>query len=189
MEYNIKAIKTEINGISYRSRLEAKYGEFFRLLGWGAIYEPFDIPGWSPDFMIPSKLYPDHPILIEVKPFITERVIEEQRQRVKNAKNCFVILVGGEPFFDNYGHLSFGWVVNQPIPENTDWIFHFYDTADWKDHQNDSFDIGSVDGIFDGIVFNGIGNRKSFVTANDTSIEKLIEIWNRACSNVQWLKD
>jgi len=185
MEYNIKAIKTEINGISYRSRLEAKYGEFFRLLGWDAIYEPFDIPGWSPDFMIPSKLYPDHPILIEVKPFITEKIIEEQRQRVKNAKNFFVILVGGEPLFDNNGYLSMGWVIYQPeAKENS----VFDDTADWKDHQNDTFDIGSFTMSYDGVIF-GDANRKAFVQANDSSIEKLIEIWNKACSNVQWLKD
>lgn len=182
MEYNIKAIKTEINGITYRSRLEAKYGEFFRLLGWGAVYEPFDLPGWSPDFMIPSRLYPDHPILIEVKPFITESVIEEQKQRVKNAKNCFVILVGGEPFFDSYGHLSFGWVIYQPKE------IHFDETADWK-HSPIGFDIGSLTMVFDGVVFNDLDWRKSFVLPNDNSIDELIGIWNKACTNVQWLKD
>lgn len=182
MEYNIKAIRTDINGLSYRSRLEAKYGEFFRLLGWPARYEPFDLPGWSPDFLIESKLYPDHPILIEVKPFITDRVIQEQRQRVRNAKNFFVILVGGEPFFDNNGYLSMGWVIFQPND-------HFDLTADWKDYQNQTFDIGSFTMAFDGIIFDDSENRKSFVSANDNSIEKLVEIWNKACSNVQWLKD
>ena len=67
MKYKIKAIKTEYNGVIYRSQLEARYAIFFDLAGWKHQYEPFRLAGWIPDFLI--RIQPDSkPILAEVKP-------------------------------------------------------------------------------------------------------------------------
>lgn len=65
--YNISAKETTYNGCIFRSRLEAKWAAFFDLVGWEWVYEPFDLKGWSPDFLIKGT----EDILVEVKP-ITE---------------------------------------------------------------------------------------------------------------------
>lgn len=57
-------IATVESGVMYRSRLEARWAIFFRLLGWQAFYEPFDLNGWIPDFV----LHGTKQILVEVKP-------------------------------------------------------------------------------------------------------------------------
>lgn len=61
-------IPTLYNGIQFRSRLEAKWAAFFDFLGWKYEYEPFDLDGWIPDFLIKGK---PRDILVEVKP-VTE---------------------------------------------------------------------------------------------------------------------
>lgn len=65
---NIAAIPTLYDGVQYRSRLEAKWAAFYDLLGWKWQYEPFDLNGWIPDFLLPGAC----PVLVEIKP-ITER--------------------------------------------------------------------------------------------------------------------
>ena len=60
-----EGIATTHNGIRYRSRVEARWAEFFRLLGWCAFYEPFDLDGYIPDFVLHGR---NERILVEVKP-------------------------------------------------------------------------------------------------------------------------
>ena len=64
MTYTIKAIPTTYAGVNFRSRLEARWAAFFDLCGWKWDYEPFDLDGWAPDFLLKGKIK----ALIEVKP-------------------------------------------------------------------------------------------------------------------------
>lgn len=64
MHYNIKAIPTTYSGVNFRSRLEARWAAFFDSCGWEWDYEPFDLEGWAPDFMLKGKTR----ALVEVKP-------------------------------------------------------------------------------------------------------------------------
>lgn len=66
MRYDIKAIPTVYSGVTFRSRLEARWAAFFDLIGWKWEYEPFDLNGWAPDFRVVTAK--GSPILIEVKP-------------------------------------------------------------------------------------------------------------------------
>ena len=61
-------IPTTYKGIRFRSRLEAKWAAFFDLLGWAWEYEPFDLNGWIPDFVIKGQR---HTVLVEVKPIVS----------------------------------------------------------------------------------------------------------------------
>jgi hypothetical protein len=57
----IANIPTIYNGVQFRSRLEAKWAAFFDLLGWHWHYEPLDLDGWIPDFLIepfPGDFHP-----------------------------------------------------------------------------------------------------------------------------------
>lgn len=60
----MKAIETMYAGTRFRSRLEARWGAFFDLLGWSWEYEPLDLDGYIPDFVLDFA----RPVLVEVKP-------------------------------------------------------------------------------------------------------------------------
>lgn len=64
MTYTIKAIPTTYAGVNFRSRLEARWAAFFDLCEWKWDYEPFDLDGWAPDFLLKGKIK----ALVEVKP-------------------------------------------------------------------------------------------------------------------------
>lgn len=61
------SIPTMYAGIMFRSRLEAKWAAFFDLAGWRWQYEPLDLAGYIPDFIL---LMPNGPIAVEVKPLL-----------------------------------------------------------------------------------------------------------------------
>lgn len=71
VEYLFKAHPTTYRGIRFRSRLEATWAAFFDLLEWQWEYEPFDLKGWVPDFLIKGN---GHDVLVEVKPITTPNV-------------------------------------------------------------------------------------------------------------------
>lgn len=71
-----KAIPTVYKGIEFRSRLEAKWAIMFDLLDWPWEYEPIDLEGYIPDFVLP---FAHGSVLVEVKPAMTE---EELRKAI-----------------------------------------------------------------------------------------------------------
>lgn len=77
----VNAIPTKYEGVQFRSRLEAKWAAFFDLLGWKWEYEPLDLKGYIPDFILLFK----EPLLIEVKPFIdlNDQVIREAEDKIE----------------------------------------------------------------------------------------------------------
>ncbi len=60
----IKSHKTTYGGTMFRSRLEATWAAFFDIEGLPWAYEPVDLDGWVPDFV----LWLDRPVYVEVKP-------------------------------------------------------------------------------------------------------------------------
>ena len=58
---------TRYGGVQFRSRLEATWAALFDLLQWNWEYEPFDLNGWVPDFLIYGKKVS---ALAEMKPII-----------------------------------------------------------------------------------------------------------------------
>lgn len=83
-QYNIKAIPTTYAGVNFRSRLEARWAAFFDLCGWKWDYEPFDLEGWAPDFLIRTKI---GPVLCEVKPCDLVTHIEQQILKVNSGED------------------------------------------------------------------------------------------------------
>lgn len=62
----IASIPTRYSGQNFRSRLEARWAAFFDLMRWSWEYEPFDMQGWIPDFVLGGDL--EKGLLVEVKP-------------------------------------------------------------------------------------------------------------------------
>jgi hypothetical protein len=61
----IAAVPTRYAGVQFRSRLEARWAVFFDLIDWRWEYEPLDLDGYIPDFIISFE---SRPLLVEVKP-------------------------------------------------------------------------------------------------------------------------
>lgn len=106
-----RGITTVVNGIEYRSRLEARWALFFEKLGWDATYEPFDGDGYIPDFLIAG----DHPMLVEVKPAVTPIEYGDPIPKVTNglAKRWThdILIVGASPIIrSQFGDMSAGFL-------------------------------------------------------------------------------
>jgi predicted nuclease of restriction endonuclease-like RecB superfamily len=90
-----QGIPTTYRDRNYRSRLEARWAAMLDLTGWKYEYEPYDLPGWIPDFLICNG---DKEILVEVKPFIrpdqfdTEKIINALTKAGK--RDVEVLLLG-----------------------------------------------------------------------------------------------
>lgn len=90
-------IPTLYDGVKFRSRLEAKWACFFNLMKWKWEYEPYDMNGWIPDFVLFGK---NQQILVEVKPIYkltqTEKILRERLQKANNYQNE-ILLLGCSP--------------------------------------------------------------------------------------------
>jgi hypothetical protein len=128
--YEVKAVRTEYAGTVFNSRLEAHWAAFFDVVGWPWLYQPFDLDGWSPDFMLQpvhmgreksGVLKPDfeqsNPILVEVRPI--DRFCVETGHRMSNAlfkseNKLEPLLLGLSPQFntpqEDQDETSFGWL-------------------------------------------------------------------------------
>jgi hypothetical protein len=71
-------IPTTHRRVNFRSRLEARWAVMFDLLGWPWEYEPIDLEGYIPDFVLPFP----HPLLVEVKPAFSEEELHEATGKI-----------------------------------------------------------------------------------------------------------
>lgn len=115
------AIPTKYRGISFRSRLEARWAIFFDALEIKYDYEPeaYDLDGlnYLPDFWLP-----DQEIFIEIKPDVPPDDGDEVEKCIRLAKftRHSVIMEIGSPRFIDYG--SSDWPVRY-CPEGADFPY------------------------------------------------------------------
>jgi hypothetical protein len=82
---------TGIQGIRFRSRIEAQWAEMFTKLGWEWEYEPIDLNGYIPDFIIK---FPYKHLLVEVKGDTDIKNIEQYADKIiKSGWNGEFLLV------------------------------------------------------------------------------------------------
>lgn len=88
-----KGIPTLYRGIRFRSRTEARIAAFFDEVGWTWTYEPFDLDGYIPDFV----LHFDDPLLVEVKAeVIFENLSRHERKIERSGWTGEALIVGAE---------------------------------------------------------------------------------------------
>lgn len=104
-EYTIKSIPTAYAGVNFRSRLEARWAAFFDICGWKWDYEPFDLEGWTPDFLLTAGITD---VLVEVKPIHVNGAIPSSteafeifRKAVVHSIEHDVLLLGLAPTTDH----------------------------------------------------------------------------------------
>lgn len=132
-------IPTPYKGITYRSRVEARWAAFFDQLGWTVAYEPIDADYYIPDFVIMG----DDPVAVEVKADLTVAELDRYSTRVLAAMKDHwrhdVLIVGStwEPTGANnfaYGvniGMLYEWVPPDEAPEWPDGGWHNGTPALW----------------------------------------------------------
>lgn len=106
----MKGIPTLYNGVQFRSRLEARWAAFFDYLDLRWEYEPFDLDGWIPDFMLSGK----NNVLVEIKPITkfdeatANKIFRASRQTEFRETDIFL---GGcmVPALGSQHHIKLGW--------------------------------------------------------------------------------
>jgi hypothetical protein len=83
-------IQTLYRGRNFRSRLEAKWAWLFDRFRWPWEYEPLDLNGYIPDFVLK---FPD-PVLVEVKPCLVLNELDLHREKIAQSgwKNEAIIV-------------------------------------------------------------------------------------------------
>lgn len=90
-------IETTYNGTRFRSRLEARWAAFFDLVGWKWTYEPFDLAGYIPDFVLQFH----EPLLVEVKPELSIAGLEQHAGKLEGSGwEKEALIVGADPRLD-----------------------------------------------------------------------------------------
>ena len=92
----MQAIETLYNNQLFRSRLEAKWAAMFDLLGWDWYYEPFDLQGYIPDFVLGFS----PPLLVEVKPEMEFEELKKYEAKIENSGWDKEILIVGARIFE-----------------------------------------------------------------------------------------
>lgn len=177
---------TIYRGVRYRSRLEARWAAFFDLLGWRHQYEPFDLKGWIPDFLIRGH----NEVLVEVKPI--GNIEQFERPKVLNAlvqsyRYGTELLVVGHTIFSSdesdgmigpaigwlgefiennaSGPIEAYWFAKAILNRNQNWGF-FHALASYKDR---------ITGAYDG--------DHHLMIPSDREVQLL---WAEAGNEVQW---
>lgn len=125
-EYTIKPIRTKYAGVTFRSRLEANWAAFFDLMGWKWEYEPIDLDGWSPDFLLRGDYAEE--ILVEVKPITSIGQLKNPEKYIRgnpvdkvwSRSECIVLGLNGPilskfdtagtPYFFGGSGIHIGWI-------------------------------------------------------------------------------
>jgi hypothetical protein len=168
-------IPTMLDGVRTRSLLEAKWARFFTLLGWRWEYEPFDLEGWIPDFLIYCET--GRHLLVDVKP-VFERceAIEQKIARAIGPANYIGWITNCAPA-DRDGDHSVGWTLSADCgwvsaviiaPTRLETVYGF--AEGWEGCFQDK-----ITGVYEGDHY-----------YSPLSFEEARTIWKRACNDVQW---
>jgi ribosomal protein L37AE/L43A len=104
-----RVIQTKYRSVTFRSRLEARWAMLFDELGWPWEYEPIDLDGYIPDFVLPFKA---GPLLVEVKPDFYLSELEQHTGKIENSGwEHEAMVVGASPGLIN----AHGVVYSQTI--------------------------------------------------------------------------
>ena len=119
MEDNrMNAIETTYRGYKFRSRLEAKWACVFDQFGWQWEYEPIDLNGYIPDFVL---LWPHGQTLCEVKPAMTRDELNLAQPKIEaSGWEHEAMIVGGgarDPFAVISQRQSTSWWWADAIPD------------------------------------------------------------------------
>lgn len=183
MVYNIPAKPTLYNGTQFRSRLEAKWAAFFDLTEWKYEYEPSEINGFNPDFILKcdSPAYTTKTIIVEVKPSVmaTPDELSKFYSKYKDVP-AHLLFLTDTPFTEKSesgeGYMVIGWGRQWFSGEDLG-----FTTLEMKCEN----DIGSLIFSYDGMI-HGLIERKMFLQSDEFVGKFLLMRWKEAGNKVQF---
>jgi len=95
------AIPCQYKRINFRSLLEARWAYFFDKLGWTWQYEPFEMDGYIPDFLVTFS-EDCWPMVVDVKPFFTLDYQKNVIEKCKHNKEHCTLLFASTPSIKTY---------------------------------------------------------------------------------------
>lgn len=184
MKYNINAKTTTYNGVNFRSILEARWAAFFDLVDLKWKYEPYEINGKVPDFVLYANNeteYETNQTIVEIKPliFIDDKFKKELLAKYNDVK-AHILILHENPFYKckDYNTVSIGYLAQYLGVEHYGFC---------EGELKGLFDIGSSEMIFDGIFGEcHVNSRKYFTDPNSEEHEILLNMWNHAQNEVQF---
>ncbi len=178
-------IPTTYNGRAYRSRLEARWAAMFDLLGWSHEYEPYDLPGWIPDFLINGN----EEILVEVKPFVelaqfdTAKIITAMKSAGKHYTEVLLLGCVLDKATD-WDAARLGWLNQALSPEEAppDSIEPWFDEAILMHRGGEWGFFNSIQSYGDRV--GGLSDGGHPPTAD---LQEALPLWKKAGNIVQWV--
>jgi hypothetical protein len=195
----MKAIPIKIDGIQFRSKLEARWYLFMKRLGWNIIYEP-EIEGlsnWIPDFLIIGK---NKKILVDVKPIDTvedwDKNPDKKRIEESGIKNLpyELLILGSNLQLDGQNRMGLLYVRDAFWEEGRDSVeLQGYECAECVfSLADDGKQIGFMDTMGGWHCrISGDGGKTYLIRDNginnaDTHLKSIDEMWNEAGTQLQW---
>ncbi len=187
MDYRIKAHETFYNGITFRSRLEARWAALFDIFGWDWEYEPVDIHGWTPDFTIRGK---QNNLLVEVKPYdwITGQDNAKLVQDSKAIKKVFagnkdeVLVLGAYPLGEDDWCTNLGFLLNIDTSDGSTDEAIYADPAALDYGRSHKYDVRAMYGSF---AFRLGGEYDGDSYCNPVKPAELTQMWRKASNAVK----
>jgi len=191
----MKAIPINIEGIQFRSKLEARWYLFMRNLGWNIEYEPEieGINGWIPDFLIIGN---KTKVLVEVKPFQTSLDFESKygcetrtkiENSIKNVKIDAVLIVGSSLNLRKAecgsGHSFIGGKIIRPITPTDDGRFFYDDYFAYMDASGKKIGVCDEVNWFHDVINN---DHNGGYDLDKDGLNFIYKCWNKAGSKLQW---
>lgn len=177
----MEGIPTRLRGINFRSRLEAKWACVFDELGWSWSYEPFDLPGWVPDFLIRCGGKRD--LLIDIKPIarfdVEPTEIMDKIDTAVGSDPYWVAILGVEPVGEY--EKVIGWLRNCESWDTAKFCTSFND-YEGKHEILDSIGLCQEHLSYHDVI-RGDHSKGSTTLCHDRQIER---IFRDALNAVQW---
>lgn len=106
-----RGIATNYNGVRMRSRVEARWADFFTRMGWNWTYEPFDLDGYIPDFSL--EFY--KPLLVEVKAADEDVAMAQSKIECSGWTGEALVVSGDWPAgYSGDSMPAIGWLAERP---------------------------------------------------------------------------
>lgn len=182
----IPGIPNSYKSRNYRSLLETRWAIMFEKLGWQAEYEPFELNGWIPDFILIGK---HKSLLVEVKPFTHLEQYNSAIAKIESAVSgtdyeCSeTLLLGVNPvkkceYWPQF--VAIGWIGEYDDDSKHRW----YAEAMTYQLSDSEFCLASSEGGY-GDRIHGGNFKNCWIGPDHISIE-IANLWADAGSQTQW---
>lgn len=187
MADRIPSIPTTYNGTHFRSRLEARWASFFDLIGWTWQYEPIDLDGYIPDFVLEGV----QPILVEVKPALSLAALELHTKKIESSGwEGEALLLGTRPYESNEFDCAGLGLLGERLTQESDGEYAWAGTVLAQEPRGERWDFCSDLLSFNGRMYGEYDGNPVWLEdfPDPETVIKVRALWSRAGNATRWMK-